>query len=533
MKEIKHIVENMTSVLSDGGYPQAFLAEYDQMECLASGGGRETFLVRKKDTGQYAVAKCYDRAACPPTLDFQTLKSLDCPGVPRFYQQYQNEGMICLVREYIPGETLAERMDKKQLSLREILEIGRQLCDILDRLHSRKPPVIHRDIKPENVVIQLDGAVALIDFDISRVYKQDEERDTVFFGTRGYAAPEQYGFGQTDSRADIYAFGVLLRWMATGSIRENTNVKLNAGLQRVIDRCTAFAPQERFRDIREVKRALSRVNRPRLRLEVLLPLAVCALALLGAGFALGRFTAWFSPPAHIAFQEPLVETAVRLQAGKPSGRLTPEDLAAVKNIFIYGDQAYGDLDEWVRQKVDDHVPGPLRTLADLALLPNLEMVEIARQGNVDISGLADHPLLHTVELKHMTVSDIVPLSTLGRLRYAVLFDTGLRDVTALENCPLLETLDVGLNPLADLKRVGYHSNVRNLGFMWMSLPNVDDIAEHLPRLKTISLQHSQLADPSGLASLPWLERVYVLAEEADAIRDTLRDTKAEIVIEEK
>ena len=110
MKEIKHIVENMTSVLSDGGYPQAFLAEYDQMECLASGGGRETFLVRKKDTGQYAVAKCYDRAACPPTLDFQTLKSLDCPGVPRFYQQYQNEGMICLVREYIPGETLAERI---------------------------------------------------------------------------------------------------------------------------------------------------------------------------------------------------------------------------------------------------------------------------------------------------------------------------------------------------------------------------------------------------------------------------------------
>ena len=532
MKEIKHIVEDMTSVLSESGYPQDFLAEYDQMECLASGGGRETFLVRNKDSGQYAVAKCYDRAACPPHLDMELLKSLDCPGVPRFYQRYQNEGMLCLVREYMPGETLAEQVGRKQPSLQEILRIGRQLCDILERLHAHQPPVIHRDIKPENVIMDPEGGLALIDFDISRAYKEDEARDTVFFGTRGYAPPEQYGFGQTDSRADIYAFGVLLRWMATGSIRENPNVKLNEGLQRVIDGCTAFAPEERFRDIGEVKRALSRVGRPVLRLRSLSLLAVAALLLLGAGFALGRFTDWFTPPVRIAFKEPLVETAVRLQLGKPSGRLTQEDLAAVQRIYIFGDQAYGDMDEWVRQRIDDHFPGPLSTLDDLALLPNLEVVDIARQGNVDITALGNHPLVHTVELKHITISDAVPLSTLGRLRHAVLFDTGLRDVTALENCPMLETLDIGLNPLTDLKRVGYHGNVQNLGLMWMELQNVDDIADRLPRLKTITLQHSRVADLSGLASLPWLERVHVLSEDAQALREALQGKDVEIVIDE-
>ena len=532
MKEIKHIVEDMTSVLSNSSYPQDFLAEYDQMECLASGGGRETFLVRKREGGQYAVAKCYDRAVSPPHLDLELLKSLDCPGVPRFYRQYQNEDMVCLVREYMPGETLAEYAERKQLSLQEIQRIGRQLCDILEGLHTHQPPVIHRDIKPENVVIDPDGGLKLIDFDISRAYKAEEERDTVFFGTRGYAPPEQYGFGQTDSRTDIYAFGVLLRWMATGSIRENPNVKLDAGLQRVIDGCTAFAPEERFRDIREVRKALCRVGKPVLPLWTLSVLAVGALFLLGTGFALGRFTHWFTPPARIAFKEPLLETAVRLQLGKPSGPLTQEDLSAVKRIYIYGDQAYSDMDEWVRQRIDEHNPGPLSALDDLALLPNLEVLDIARQGNVDIAALANHPLLHTVELKHMTISDVVPLSTLGRLRHVVLFDAGLRDVTALENCPMLETLDVGLNPLNDLKRVGYHSNVQNLGFMWMELKDVHDIADRLPRLKTITLQHSQLADLSGLASLPWLERVYVLAEDAQAVRDALAGTDVEIIISE-
>ena len=96
-----------------------------------------------------------------------------------------------------------------------MIRLCAKLAEILIYLHSRTPPVIHRDIKPENVIITEEKEPVLIDFDIARTFKTAEETDTVFFGTKGYAPPEQYGFAQTDCRSDIYAFGVLLRFLLT------------------------------------------------------------------------------------------------------------------------------------------------------------------------------------------------------------------------------------------------------------------------------------------------------------------------------
>ena len=250
MKELKRIVEDIQSVFAESSYPQEFLDAYDQMECLASHSGRETFLVQRKDTGQPAVAKCYDRAVFPYQPDYSLLADLDHPGLPRFRGQYQNERMLCIVREYIEGEPLSDRARETAMSQEEILSVTDQLCGILEALHGHNPPIIHRDIKPENVILRADGTAVLIDFDISRSFKERGQTDTVFFGTKGYAAPEQYGFGQTDSRTDIFALGVLLRWLMTGSIRENKNITINADVQRIIDHCTAFAPDERYAERR-------------------------------------------------------------------------------------------------------------------------------------------------------------------------------------------------------------------------------------------------------------------------------------------
>jgi serine/threonine protein kinase len=106
-----------------------------------------------------------------------------------------------------------------------------------------------------------DGQVVLIDFDIARVYNSASEADTQFFGTREYAPPEQYGFSQTDSRADIYSFGILLRYILTGNERENANVRIYKPLARIIKKCTAFAPKERFTSADAVKRRCSRQNK--------------------------------------------------------------------------------------------------------------------------------------------------------------------------------------------------------------------------------------------------------------------------------
>ena len=534
MKELKHIVENLQSTFADSSYPQDFLDAYDQMECLASHSGRETFLVRKKENGAMAVAKCYDRSAFPLQPHPDLLRGLEHPGLPRFFERYENGQMLCVVREYIEGEPLSDYVRETQLTTRDIVSFGLQLCDILALLHGHTPPIIHRDIKPENIIVKPNGTLVLIDFDISRAHKENTDSDTMFFGTKGYAPPEQYGFGQTDNRADIYALGVLLRWMVTGSVRANPNVTMDAKLQKIIDRCTAFSPEERYTGVEQVRQELQNAQRDRRSVPAwkLLTGAALAIVLLCCGFAVGRYTDWFRTAAQITFSEPLMEQAVRLQLNRKSGPLTAEDLAEVQRIYIYGDEAFGDAELFYQQTVEQYAEGPLRTLDDVRMLPNLEEIHIIRQGYLDVSGLADLTRVATVEIKHTRISGVQPIANIARLRHAILFACGLSDVTALENCPWLETLDIGLNDLTDLKQVGSHPNVRSLGLMWLNMDNVDDIAERLPNVRAVTLQYGSFGSLSGLRALPELEAVYVLKEQADAVAALFEGTDVVIHVTE-
>ena len=533
MKELKRIVEDIQSVFAESSYPQEFLDAYDQMECLSSHSGRETFLVQRKDTGQPAVAKCYDRAVFPYQPDYSFLADLDHPGLPKFYGEYHNERMLCMVREYIEGEPLSDRARETAMSLDEILSVTEQLCDILETLHGHNPPIIHRDIKPENVILRADGTAVLIDFDISRSFKERGQTDTVFFGTKGYAAPEQYGFGQTDSRTDIFALGVLLRWLMTGSIRENRNIAINQDVQRVIDRCTAFAPDERYADAGEVRRALRAVRekRPRLSWRALLAVALTALTCLGAGFAVGRYTDLLQPRQTIVFAEPLIEQAVRVQLGRETGELTMEDLEQVSRLFIFGNEAYASYEQLAAQRVDKHAEGPIRTLDDLAMMPNLQEVRVIRQGHVDVSSLAGLRHLETLELKHIRISDLQPIAANSRLQRVGLFDAGLSDVTALESCLWLTELDIGLNDIMSVDAIGTHPQLHVLNLMWLKLPDVKGIEQQMPKLEDVWLQHSAILDLSGLTALPKLRKVYVLGEQEEEVRAALADRpEVEVVV---
>lgn len=534
MKELKHIVADMESVFAQSSYPQDFLAAYDQMECLASHKGRETFLVQRKSDGEMAIASCYDRAAFPLRPDIQLLQDLNHPGLPHYYEEYRNEQMLCVLREYIEGEPLSAYARDRQLSIEDIASMARRLCDILQVLHTHEPPVVHRDIKPENIIVKPDGDIVLIDFDIARAVKAESGTDTVFFGTKGYAPPEQYGFGQTDGRTDIYAFGVLLRWLVTGSDRENGNISTDPDLQHIIDRCTAFAPQQRFSDVGEVRRALESVGRRKRRFDprAAVALALAAILMLCAGFAVGRWTDWLRPVERISFQEPLIEKAARLWIGKEQGALTEEDLARVTHLYIFGDQAFGEADPYNQCDVGSCVGGPIRTLDDLQLLKNLQEVHIAHQGYVDATGIAGMPKLYTVDLRHMYLSGIAAIADSPGLKHAFLPCNGLSDVTALQKCRWLETLDIGLNDIPSLNQVGSYPNVTSLGFTWLNMDNVDDIAQRFPKAKVVTLQHTSIRDLSGLKALPNLEAVWVLNEQADAVRALFEGTDVQVNVTE-
>jgi len=134
------------------------------------------------------------------------LAGLTQPNLPRIYEQFTDRGRWYLVMDFIEGETLEEHLGKikwGKLPVEKVLEIGVQLCMVLEYLHMRQPAIIFRDLKPANVMLTVHGHIYLIDFGIARHFKPGQAKDTTALGSTGYAAPEQYGKAQTTPRADI------------------------------------------------------------------------------------------------------------------------------------------------------------------------------------------------------------------------------------------------------------------------------------------------------------------------------------------
>jgi serine/threonine protein kinase len=140
------------------------------------------------------------------------LRDLDHVNIPKITDFFEEGGRACLVMEFIWGESLEKRLEAANAPLLEtdVLHWAIQLCDALHYLHTRQPPIIFRDLKPSNVMVTNTGLVKLIDFGIARTYKVGKKRDTVAMGSENYAAPEQWGKGQTDARSDIYALGATI-----------------------------------------------------------------------------------------------------------------------------------------------------------------------------------------------------------------------------------------------------------------------------------------------------------------------------------
>ena len=120
------------------------------------------------------------------------------------------------------------------------------MCDGLKELHEHN--IIHRDIKPSNLILQ-SGKIRLIDFDAARIFKEGKAEDTKLLGTKGYAPPEQYGSGQTDQRSDIYSLGVTMKNLLGSNCKGH--------LKKILDKCTAYDPKNRFQNVDELKTALT------------------------------------------------------------------------------------------------------------------------------------------------------------------------------------------------------------------------------------------------------------------------------------
>ena len=147
------------------------------------------------------------------------LSGLKHPNLPRIYKYFTDAEHWYLAMDFIEGETLEEYLNSAKgghLPVEEVLEIGVQLCSVLEYLHTQQPPIIFRDVKPANVMRGTTGLLYLIDFGIARRFTPGQRRDTSVLGSPGYAPPEQYGTAQTTAQSDIYSLGATLRYLLTG-----------------------------------------------------------------------------------------------------------------------------------------------------------------------------------------------------------------------------------------------------------------------------------------------------------------------------
>lgn len=184
---------------------------------------------------------------------YSYLKNNPVSGVPKIYEVIPDKDTLIVIEEYVSGRSLEQILETEgPLSEERAAKYILQLCDTLSRLHSSVPSIIHRDIKPTNVIITPCDNVMLIDLNAAK-HASDKNEDTTLLGTRGYAAPEQYGFGSSGIQTDIYAIGMLMNTMLNGSFSQEI---VESKYSSIIKKCTELTPENRYSSIDDLKRAL-------------------------------------------------------------------------------------------------------------------------------------------------------------------------------------------------------------------------------------------------------------------------------------
>ena len=183
------------------------------------------------------------------------------PYVPQILEHRLTDGYLIVTEEYIDGKTLEEIMEARRMDEEEVLKITHSLCEALRPLHQADPAIICRDLKAENIMLDNGGNIKIVDFDIARVYQPGKNRDTRLLGTKEYAAPEQFGFGQTDARTDIYALGVLLNYMLIHKFPAEEIAP--DPFSKIIKKCIRMDPEQRYQNVDEFASALKKLETAR------------------------------------------------------------------------------------------------------------------------------------------------------------------------------------------------------------------------------------------------------------------------------
>ncbi len=476
--------------------PEDMQEHWTVYECLKESEDSSTFLVKETVTGILCVLKWgRNRQAEFLRNEMEIMEKMadrKLSGIPKTYRIFEENGEVYLVREYIEGMSLAQMvLQKGGISEAEICRISRKICQTAEQFQNPDEPMIHRDIKPENIVVTPGGEVVFIDFGTMRSYKKDGSRDTFVVGTRGTAAPEQYGYTQTDQRTDVYAIGQTMLYMVSESYEMNqlSECAVSRRMKKIIEKACSFEPDKRYGDAAQLRRAVEKCqanNRKKVYKK-----AGAVFGLIAAGYILAIFSpdgtvienkrietaeqsaAEEQIQAEITFREELIEEAVRKELGlSKTDKITASMLENVRKLRIVGKEILDDEDTfWGEGRHVDgkdssfgSVRGNITDLSDLAQMVNLEELALCNQKIEDISGLKELPLKKLYLSKNM-----------------------ITDFSVLLNLIDLDTLCIMENPAENLSVIGECTGILRLNIQGMNLTDIDF-------LKNLSLDYLDMSN---------------------------------------
>ena len=476
--------------------PEDMQEHWTVYECLKESEDSSTFLVKETATGILCVLKWgRNRQAEFLRNEMEIMEKMadrKLSGVPKAYRIFEENGEVYLVREYIEGMSLAQMvLQKGGISEAEIYRISRKICQTAEQFQNPDEPMIHRDIKPENIVVTPGDEVVFIDFGTMRSYKKDGSRDTFVVGTRGTAAPEQYGYTQTDQRTDVYAIGQTMLYMVSESYEMNqlSECAVSRRMKKIIEKACSFEPDKRYGDAAQLRRAVEKCqanNRKKVYKK-----AGAVFGLIAAGYILAilspdgtvienkrietaeQSAAEEQIQAEITFREELIEEAVRKELGlSKTDKITASMLEDVRKLRIVGKEILDDEDTFWGEghHVDGKdssfgsVRGNITDLSDLAQMVNLEELALCNQKIEDISGLKELPLKKLYLSKNM-----------------------ITDFSVLLNLIDLDTLCIMENPAENLSVIGECTGILRLNIQGMNLTDIDF-------LKNLSLDYLDMSN---------------------------------------
>lgn len=535
-------------------------------ESLKEGEDSWTVLVKETATGILCVLKWGRKIQAEMLRNemeiLQKLTEMGLTGIPKGYRIFEENGGVYLLREYIEGTPLSQMvMQKGGIQERELCKISLKICQAVEDFQKLEDPMIHRDIKPENIVVTPTGETVFIDFGTMRSYKKDSQRDTFVVGTRGTAAPEQYGYRQTDQRTDVYAIGQTMLYMVTESyeLDQLSECKISRKLKKIIEKACSFEPDKRYADAAELRKAIEKCQEDNR--KMVHKKAGAAVGLTAAGCILAVFlsntgilTDITSPKSQVlaesmnveqsqntdavpdtenesvatneqtamdkqttvnkqntgqtesvTFKESLIEAAVRKELNlSESDTITTEMLENVKQIRIVGTEILDEGDNFwgIGNRVEgkDSDFGSARgNITDLTDLTMMKNLETLALCNQEIEDISalENLPLKELYLNKNKITDFSVLTGLTNLDLLCILENPAEDLSVLKECSSITRLNIESMKLADIDFLGQ----MNLNILYMNNAEIKD-GNMKPLLEINNLQELCIGDvPEEMAEV--------------------------------